>query len=111
MRPWGLAGGVGSWTRDSARRPFAVRRPQRQPQRSNRGLAAGEARAYGRAMADEAISEALDRLHHALDQLESVVEAVVSTPAPLSDGRDDRLRAEVQAVIAELDRMIGGQRG
>ncbi len=62
-------------------------------------------------MADEAISEALDRLNHALDRLESVVETVVSAPAPLADGRDDRLRAEVQAVIAELDRMIGGQRG
>ena len=62
-------------------------------------------------MADEAISEALDQLNQALDRLESVVETMVSAPVPLADGRDDRLRAEVQAVIAELDRMIGGQRG
>ncbi len=63
-------------------------------------------------MAEEAITLALDRMQRALDRLESAVEAKVSAPAPtVTDTRDEKLRAEVQAVIAELDRMIGGQRG
>jgi hypothetical protein len=62
-------------------------------------------------MADATISEALDRMHDALDRLESVIDSMGSASAPPPIGRDDNLRAEVQAVIAELDRMIGGQRG
>ncbi len=61
-------------------------------------------------MADKAISGALDRLQTAIDGLETAVEAAVAAPVVI-DSRDEKLRAEVQAVIAELDRMIGGQRG
>ncbi len=62
-------------------------------------------------MPDDAITEALDRLQSALDRLESFAEAVGSAAVPVANHGDDTLRAEVQSVIAELDRMIGGQRG
>ena len=59
-------------------------------------------------MADEVIIAALDRLQQALDSLESAASAPASVRR---DGRDMQLRAEVQAVIAELDRMIGAAHG
>ena len=63
-------------------------------------------------MADQAISAALDRLQTALDRLDGAVEAVVNTPKAFAPAiRDDKLREDVRAVIGELDRMIGGQRG
>lgn len=80
-------------------------------------MAAATAAAYGRPMADHAISGALDRLHRALDRLDGAVEAAVAAPNPAAPTirddilRDDILRDEVRAVIGELDRMIGGQHG
>ncbi len=63
-------------------------------------------------MADQAISGALDRLHAAIDRLDGAVEAGVNAPKAAAPAiRDDKLREEVRAVIGELDRMIGGQRG
>ena len=63
-------------------------------------------------MADQAISAALDRLQTALDRLDGAVAAVIDTPQAAAPAiRDDKLREEVRAVIGELDRMIGGQRG
>ena len=56
-------------------------------------------------MSEDAPSAALDRLQRALDRLEA---AVLGTPLP--SGREEKLRSEVQAVIAELDRMIGSGR-
>ena len=98
--------------RDSARRPFVAPDACGQPRAAKQGLAAAIGADYDCPMADTAISGALDRLHAAIDRLDGAVEAVVNAPKSATPViRDDKLRDEVRAVIGELDRMIGGQRG
>jgi hypothetical protein len=55
-----------------------------------------------------AMNAALDTLEQALDALESAVDRL---EAQAGSGTDHKLRAEVAEVIAELDAMLGKNRG
>jgi hypothetical protein len=56
-------------------------------------------------MSDDGLAQSLDRAERALERIERAL-------ARLKDGgaRDERLRAKVRDVVAELDSMIEGAR-
>jgi len=53
-------------------------------------------------MDDAPLSTALDRAERALERIER---ALADRP-PVSDGRDEELRARVREAVAELDQLI-----
>ena len=56
-------------------------------------------------MADEVLASALERAENALSRIERAI-----ADARTSREREDRLRAKVRDVVAELDSMIEGAR-
>ncbi len=67
-----------------------------------------EQAAYARAMSDRSITDALDRAEAAMSLLE---DAVMRVEKSQGDAGNVALRSEVRAVIGELDRLIGDDRG
>lgn len=56
-------------------------------------------------MSDDGLVHSLDRAERALDRIERAISRLRS-----SSGQDDRLRARVREVVAELDTIIAGAR-
>lgn len=57
------------------------------------------------AMSDEALAQSLDRAEKAMSRIERAI-----ADAKTSREREERLRAKVRDVVAELDSMIEGAR-
>ena len=56
-------------------------------------------------MSDEGLVSALDRADRAMERIERALSRLKA-----GDGRDERLRAKVRDVVAELDSIIEGAR-
>jgi hypothetical protein len=56
-------------------------------------------------MSDDGLVQSFDRAERALERIERALSRLQS-----SDGRDERLRAKVRDIVAELDTIIEGAR-